>query len=158
MSRRSSDGFQRPRSLVICNGCLFFFIRLDTEEGVITMVRGGVRELLDFKPYHSEDRIKKNLLIYQSSRLKPWHLRPKRKHLPVIFLRRSPLATIQMCRLFFCTLSTCVLLSVFSRSAYQCLRLHGISIGIFSHKTLWNSTDFNACQWKVYSYIYTHNY
>lgn len=28
MSRRSSAGFQRPRSLVTCRGCLLFFIRL----------------------------------------------------------------------------------------------------------------------------------
>ncbi len=47
-------GFQRPRSLVICNGCLFFFIRLVIDEGAITMARGGIRELPDFKPYGSE--------------------------------------------------------------------------------------------------------
>lgn len=28
MSRRSSAGFQRPRSLVTCSGCLLFFTRL----------------------------------------------------------------------------------------------------------------------------------
>lgn len=28
MSRRSSAGFQRPRSLVTCRGCLLFFTRL----------------------------------------------------------------------------------------------------------------------------------
>ena len=48
MSRRSSVGFQRPRSLVICSGCLLFFTLLAMGGGVTTMVRGGVSVVLDF--------------------------------------------------------------------------------------------------------------
>ena len=41
-------GFQRPRSFVICSGCLLFFTLLAMGGGVTTMVRGGVRVVLDF--------------------------------------------------------------------------------------------------------------
>lgn len=41
-------GFHRPRSLVICSGCLLFFTLLVMGAGFITMVRGGVRAVPDF--------------------------------------------------------------------------------------------------------------
>lgn len=41
-------GFQRPKSLVICNGCLDFFTLLGRGEGFNTIARGGVRADPDF--------------------------------------------------------------------------------------------------------------
>lgn len=41
-------GFHRPKSLVICRGCLLFFTLLVMGAGFTTMVRGGVRDAPDF--------------------------------------------------------------------------------------------------------------
>lgn len=41
-------GFHRPKSLVICRGCLLFFTLFVTGAGFTTMVRGGVSAVPDF--------------------------------------------------------------------------------------------------------------
>lgn len=48
MSRRSSVDFHRPKSFVMCRGCLLFFTLLVMGAGFTTMVRGGVRAPPDF--------------------------------------------------------------------------------------------------------------
>lgn len=48
MSKRSSVGFHRPKSFVMCRGCLLFFTLLVMGAGFTTMVRGGVRVPPDF--------------------------------------------------------------------------------------------------------------
>lgn len=71
ISRRSSVGFHRPRSLVICRGCLLFFTRLVMGAGFITMVRGGVRTAPDFAIWKKKRRriyrYKNNHQIYTIS-------------------------------------------------------------------------------------------
>lgn len=54
MSSRSSVGFHRPRSFVICRGCLFFFTLFVMGAGFITMVRGGVRAAPDFVIFNNK--------------------------------------------------------------------------------------------------------
>ena len=47
MSRRSSAGFQRPRSLVTCSGCLLFFTRLVSPGAGAGLGGTGVLGVLD---------------------------------------------------------------------------------------------------------------
>lgn len=59
ISSRSSVGFHRPKSLVICRGCLLFFTLLVMGAGFTTMVRGGVRAVPDFVTWQSRTKAQK---------------------------------------------------------------------------------------------------
>lgn len=54
-------GFHRPRSLVICRGCLLFFTLLAIGVGFIIIVRGGVRAFPDFVTCIKKHRRHRNI-------------------------------------------------------------------------------------------------
>lgn len=68
ISSRSSVGFHRPRSFVICRGCLFFFTLFVMGAGFITMVSGGVRAAPDFVIFNNKSHkvIKKYTVFYSA--------------------------------------------------------------------------------------------
>ena len=68
---RSSVGFHRPRSLVICRGCLLFFTLLVMGGGFITMARGGVRVVPDFVTWHHVSKVHKSSIAPLQALLQP---------------------------------------------------------------------------------------
>ena len=71
---RSSVGFHRPRSLVICRGCLLFFTLLVMGGGFITMARGGVRVVPDFVTWHHVSKVHKSSIAPLQALLQPCFL------------------------------------------------------------------------------------
>lgn len=66
ISRRSSVGFQRPRSLVIFKGCLVFFTLLGRGEGFNITARGGVRAVPDFVTLKKKRKILQHVNLFHS--------------------------------------------------------------------------------------------